>query len=230
MGIGREHGPVRRRILPAMTAILPPIELTSGTILGDEVYARIGDAILDGTLAPGQQLRDVDLATQLGVSRTPVREALQRLERFGLVEIAVGRYTRVSDPDDKLRADTGAFTAYFMGNALRLALTECTDDELAELVSALDAVIAAVDESDPMRVFDASVLFFTRVTIATHNAVFTGFIREASLAIRRNLRGWVPFVACPMARAQGYRDLREAIATRNADEAERVLRFLHNVG
>lgn len=213
-----------------MTSVLPPIELTAGTILGDEVYARIGDAILDGSLLPGQQLRDVDLAAQLGVSRTPVREALQRLERFGLVEIAVGRYTRVSDPDDKLRADTGAFTAYFMGNALRLALTECTDDELAGLISAADAVVAAVDESDPIRVFDASTAFFTQVTIATHNVVFIGFIREASLAIRRNLRGWVPFVACPIARAQGYRDLRDAVANRNADEAERVLRFLHNVG
>lgn len=213
-----------------MTSILPPIELTTGTILGDAVYARIGDAILDGTLHPGQQLRDVDLAAQLGVSRTPVREALQRLERFGLVEIAVGRYTRVSDPDDKLRADTGAFTAYFMGNALRLALTECTDDELAELVAAADEIVVAVEASDPMRVFDTSTEFFTRVTIATHNSVFIGFIREASLAIRRNLRGWIPFVACPIARAQGYRDLRAAIATRDADEAERVLRFLHNVG
>lgn len=213
-----------------MTAILPPIELTEGTILGDEVYVRIGDAILNGTLQPGQQLRDVDLAAQLGVSRTPVREALQRLERFGLVEVAVGRYTRVSAPDERLRAETGAFTAYFMGNALRLALSECTDDELAGLVAALDAVIRAVAGGDTLQVFDASTAFFTRVTIATHNAVFTGFIREASLAIRRNLRGWEPFVACPLARAQSYRDLREAIATRNGDEAERILRYLHNVG
>lgn len=213
-----------------MTAILPPIELTNGTILGDEVYVRIGDAILDGTLPPGMQLRDVDLAAQLGVSRTPVREALQRLERFGLVEVAVGRYTRVSVPDDTLRADTGAFTAYFMGNALRIALSECTDEELAGLLAGVDGVIEAVEGEDPIRVFDASVIFFARVTIATHNAMFTGFIREASLAIRRNLRGWMPFVAYPLARAHAYRDLRDALATRNGDEAERILRYLHNVG
>ncbi len=82
-----------------MSPKLSPIDhsdLTSGVSLSDEVYARIGAAILDGTLAPGERLRDVDIATQLGISRTPVREALQRLERFGLVEVAVGRYTRVS--------------------------------------------------------------------------------------------------------------------------------------
>lgn len=213
-----------------MTSVLPPIDLTTSTILGDEVYARIGDAILDGTLRPGQQLRDVDLAIQLGVSRTPVREALQRLERFGLVEIAVGRYTRVSDPDETLRAETGSFTAYFIGNALRLALTQCTDAELEGLVAAADAVVGAVDTADPLAVFDASTVFFRQVTIATHNSVFIGIIREASLAIRRNLRGWVPFVACPLERSQGYRHLRDAVATRNADEAERLLRFLHNVG
>ncbi len=222
------HG-TTRNILRVMTSVLPPIDLTTSAILGDEVYARIGDAILDGTLAPGQQLRDVDLALQLGVSRTPVREALQRLERFGLVEVAVGRYTRVSDPDDALRADTGVFTAYFMGNALRLALSACTDEELAGLLDAADAMIDAVETSDPIRAFDASNHFFVRVTIATHNSVFTSFIREASLAIRRNLRGWVPFVACPMARVQGYRDLRRAVEARDGDAAERLLRFLHNV-
>lgn len=230
MGIGREPARTRHRIFPAMTAILPPIELTNGTLLGDEVYARIGDAILDGTLHPGQQLRDVDLALQLGVSRTPVREALQRLERLGLVEIAVGRYTRVSAPDDQVRADTGTFTAYFMGNAVRIALVECSDDELAELVSALDAVRDAVEALDPIRIFDTSTFFFTLVTMATHNTMFIGFIREASLAIRRNLRGWIPFVASPMERAQAYRDLRDAVATRNGDDAERILRFLHDVG
>ena len=80
-----------------MSATLAPIELVSGMILSDEIYARIGAAIADGTFPPGHRLRDVELAQQLGVSRTPVREALQRLERFGLVEIAVGRGRKAHD-------------------------------------------------------------------------------------------------------------------------------------
>jgi DNA-binding transcriptional MocR family regulator len=86
-----------------------PIDLAGGKILSDEVYKRIGAAILEGTLPAGVRLRDVDLAAaQLGISRTPVREAPQRLEHFGLVEIAVGRYTRVSEPTDGApRGDRG---------------------------------------------------------------------------------------------------------------------------
>jgi DNA-binding GntR family transcriptional regulator len=53
--------------------------------LADEVADRIRDAIFDGGYAPGSQLREVELAQVLGVSRGPVREALLRLEREGLV-------------------------------------------------------------------------------------------------------------------------------------------------
>jgi DNA-binding GntR family transcriptional regulator len=54
-------------------------------LLRDDVYVRLRDAIVDGTLAPGEQLRDSELAVWLAVSRTPVREALLRLQRAGLV-------------------------------------------------------------------------------------------------------------------------------------------------
>ena len=118
-----------------MSATLSPIKLTHGTILSDEVYSCIGAAILDGRLRPGQRLRDVDLAAELGISRTPVREALQRLERLGLVEVAVGRYTRVSEPGEQLRADTAVFTVLTLGNALRLALASCCDDQLRAIVA-----------------------------------------------------------------------------------------------
>ena len=73
-----------------MSLPLAPL-VPRGTVLGDEVYARLGEAILDGSLAPGERLRDHDLAEWLGVSRTPVREALQRLERVGLVEVSPHR-------------------------------------------------------------------------------------------------------------------------------------------
>lgn len=207
---------------------LPPIELTSGTILSDEVYARIGDAILDGRLAPGQRLRDVDLAADLGVSRTPVREALQRLERFGLVEIAVGRYTRVADYDDQTRGDMGAFTVYMLGNVLHLALMNCSDDELAGLVRAADAVVGAVGQ-DALRLFDANAALFEKVTFAAGNRVFAGFIRETSVAIRHSLRGWAPFLPDPEHRAEAYLRLRDCIAARDADGAEQTLRRLHNL-
>ena len=68
-------------ILHADPAGRPPSYRRS--LLRDDVFARLRDAIVDGTFAPGEQLRDLELADWLGVSRTPVREALLRLRRPG---------------------------------------------------------------------------------------------------------------------------------------------------
>lgn len=212
-----------------MSEALPPIDLTHGTVLSDQVYTCIGSAILDGRLRPGERLRDVDLAAQLGISRTPVREALQRLERFGLVEVAVGRYTRVSEPGEELRRDTAVFTVYYMGNALRLALAVCDDDDLAVILDAADAAVAASGSRDLLGLYDAMAAMFERVVYATDNSVFIGVIREASLAIQRNLRGWHAFLEAPLGRTHAYERLRESIAQRDGDEAERVIREVHGL-
>lgn len=211
----------------AMSQPLPPLDLSNATILSDEVYSCIGAAILDGRLPPGERLRDVVLAEQLGISRTPVREALQRLERFGLVEIAVGRYTRVTEPDDQLRNDTAEMTAHLMGVALRLALARCDDDELAAILAEADVVVQAAAAGDIPLLFDSSTRMFTDVTRATGNPVFIGMMREAALAIRRNLRGWSPFLIGPVARIHEYTALRDCIAARDGDGADRALRRIH---
>jgi DNA-binding GntR family transcriptional regulator len=65
----------------------------------DVVLETLRGWIVDGVLGPRETLRDIDLATSFGVSRTPVREALLRLEREGLVESQPGRWTRVTSLD-----------------------------------------------------------------------------------------------------------------------------------
>src|SRR5438270_11902665 len=70
--------------------------------LRERVYELVQRAIVSGELHPGQRVRDLDLAAQLDVSRTPVREALQRLEDEGLVEALPGALTRL------MRLDTRA--------------------------------------------------------------------------------------------------------------------------
>src|SRR6476620_9885393 len=64
--------------------------------VGDVVYDRILHAIHHGQLVPGERLSDQELARQLGVSRTPVRESLLRLQGMGVVEIAAALYYRVA--------------------------------------------------------------------------------------------------------------------------------------
>lgn len=68
--------------------------------VGDAVYEQILEALQQGRLRPGERLHDGDFAAQLGVSRTPVREALLRLRELGVVEFAPARYTRVAIIDE----------------------------------------------------------------------------------------------------------------------------------
>jgi DNA-binding GntR family transcriptional regulator len=69
--------------------------LARGTIR-DEIYPTVREWIIAGELAPGEILRDKELAERLGVSRTPVREALQRLKDEGFVQTETNRWTRVA--------------------------------------------------------------------------------------------------------------------------------------
>jgi DNA-binding GntR family transcriptional regulator len=93
---------------------------TRRTLLRDQAYAQLRDAILDGTLEPGEQLKDVELAEWLGLSRTPIREALARLEEYGLVETKPNSYTRVAPLSASDARD--AFTVYAALEALAASL------------------------------------------------------------------------------------------------------------
>ena len=211
-----------------MTVPFAPLE-PRGTVLGDEVYALLGEAILDGRLEPGERLRDQELAERLGVSRTPVREALQRLERTGLVEVSPNRFTRVSVPNDRVQADTHEFFVYLMGNALRIALRRCSDEALTRTLDRADEIVAASRADDHAALLTASARFFDHVVDDADNLAFVRVIREADIAIRRNLAGWHPYIECPVRRTDGYERFRDAVAARDGDRAESLLRELHGV-
>ena len=76
--------------------IPPTAPKRARSLARDEIYRQLSTWIIDGTLQPEEALRDQDIAEQLGVSRTPVREALRRLEDEGFVETAANRWTRVA--------------------------------------------------------------------------------------------------------------------------------------
>lgn len=209
-----------------MTVPFMPLD-PRGTVLGDEVYARLGEAILDGQLAPGERLRDHELAERLGVSRTPVREALQRLERTGLVEVAPNRYTRVTTPNDKVQAEVFEFVGYLMGIAVRMAVTRCSDEVLGDTLIDVDDMIEASRADDHEALARASHAFFARITLATENVAMLRVMREGEIAIRRSLPGWHPYIECPIGRTAAYEVFRDAVAQRDADGAESVLRDIH---
>ena len=209
-----------------MSAPFVPLE-PSRAVLGDEVYARLGEAILDGRLAPGERLRDQELAEWLGVSRTPVREALQRLERAGLVEVSPHRYTRVSHPNQQ--NDTIELVAFNMGLAVRMASGRADAEALELALERLDDVIAASRVNDAEALAVASHSFFSVVTRASGNFALLQFVREYEFAIRRDMVGWRPFIECPIGRTAAYEEFRAAFVARDADRAESLLRSIHGL-
>ena len=103
--------------------------------LADEVADRIRDAIFDGTYAPGSQLREVELAEALGVSRGPVREALLKLDREGLVRGEWHRGTTVTSLSEVDVAEL---------DSLRAALEQLAVGLVIDRAPGLEAVDAAV--------------------------------------------------------------------------------------
>ena len=114
-------------------------------LLRDDVYGRLRNAIVDGTLAPGEQLRDLDLAAWLGVSRTPVREALLRLAETGLVIALPGRSTTVSSIDMRAVRDARDVVAAMHEVAVREAIASLTAADLAALREANERFRQAVE-------------------------------------------------------------------------------------
>jgi DNA-binding GntR family transcriptional regulator len=69
---------------------------TARPTVGDALFGELLTAILNGRFAPGERINDVALAREIGISRTPVREALQRLKSMGVIEAEPNRFTRVA--------------------------------------------------------------------------------------------------------------------------------------
>jgi DNA-binding GntR family transcriptional regulator len=98
--------------------------------LADTAYAALLEAIVRGDLEPGTRLRDSELAVQLGCSRTPVREALRRLEDEGLVETRRNALTRVAPVRPERIADAFPVVAALHGLAARLAVPALSTDDI----------------------------------------------------------------------------------------------------
>jgi DNA-binding GntR family transcriptional regulator len=125
------------------------------SLLRDDVYRRLRDAIVDGTFTPGEQLRDGELAGWLGVSRTPVREALLRLGASGLVVALPGRSTRVSTIDAPAVRDARDVIAAMHELAVRLTTGRLGDDDIDRMRDANRRFAEAVDAGDIGAALDA---------------------------------------------------------------------------
>ena len=143
------------------------------------------DAILDGTLEPGEQLRDAELAEWLGLSRTPIREALARLEEYGLVETAPNRYTRVAPLRARDARDAFSVVAALHALAAALGVARISEDELGEMRRANAEFGAALRANDVDHAIAADDRFHGVLVQASANSEIAQSLKRLMPKVRR---------------------------------------------
>ncbi len=199
----------------------------SKQLLAEEVFQHIGAQIVDGVLEPGHRIRDIDVADELHVSRTPVREALQRLERLGLVVMYPSRYTEVTAVTPELVQQTLEFAGYQAGAAARMGVARMTATERARLADLVDELQHPIAEDD--HICNARWAVFAYLSERSGNVQHQVLVDDASMAVFRNLREWRLPDGDRERMLQVYRDFRDAIVRGDADDAERFARAMYYV-
>jgi DNA-binding GntR family transcriptional regulator len=154
-------------------------------LLRDRAYVAIRDAIVDGTLAPEERLRDQDLCAWLGLSRTPVREALGRLEQDGLVETAPQRYTRVAPLDRRATRDAFPVVAALHALAAELAASRRTEADRVAMREANERFAHALRAGDVDAALQADDDFHGVFVTASANAEIQKALDRLMPRIRR---------------------------------------------
>jgi len=168
------------RIVPVPSEVMPPRPL-----LRDEVFERLKDAIVDGTLAPDEQLRDTELAAWLGVSRTPVREALLELGRSGLVRALPGRSTVVAPLDAASVRDAQAVVAAMHRVAVEGAVGRLSDPDLGRMRAANARFDAALRHGDADAALAADQDFHAVAVEVCGNAAVRSVIEQYEPVLHR---------------------------------------------
>jgi DNA-binding GntR family transcriptional regulator len=159
--------------------------VTARVLLRDEAYARMRDAILDGTLEAGERLRDAELSAWLGISRTPIREALARLEDCGLVQSAANRYTRVAPLDRRDAQDAFQVVAALHALAATLGVARVSSGELDTMVAANERFSVALAGGDVDAAVAADDSFHDVLVHAAANGEIARVLERLTPRLRR---------------------------------------------
>ncbi|MFD0710450.1 GntR family transcriptional regulator [Paenibacillus sp. GCM10027626] len=191
----------------------------------DRALSQLQKWIIDGTLQPDEKLNDAELAAALGVSRTPVREALQLLEVQGLVQMYPGKDTRVTTIDKemigKLYATLGALHALAAETAAQL-IEPGQIEQLRELNAAFARAIKAKDIYQALE-YDEE--FHNLIVELSDNPYTVSFCSSLQMHIRRFK---FVFLKQPlgqtMAAAEEHEQIIDALEKRDAQAASRLIK------
>lgn len=163
-----------------MAGKLSKVNLNDYKPLREVIFNTLREAIIVGELKPGERLMEVQLAEKMGVSRTPVREAIRKLELEGLVEMLPRKGAHVADLSAKDIMDVLEVRATLDGLATYLAAKRITDEELKELKHVLTQFSNYVEKDNLQGSIKKDVEF--------HDIIYRSSRNDKLIQIANNLR------------------------------------------
>lgn len=192
--------------------------------LRDRVYLRLKQAITEGLIPPGTRLVENDLADRLKVSRTPVREALQRLSREGLVTVLPRRGVIVESLSLKDVEEIFMLREVLEGLAGALAAQRVTDAELTKLEEAVNDSIAAAVNNDVEAAVKANSSFHSLLIQAAKSPRLKELLDMVLGQISAYRRISMSQPDRPKEAAREHAMILQAIKENNPEEAENLVR------
>ena len=137
--------------------------------LSDQIAQTLRRQILSGKLAPGDSIKERDNAAEMGVSRTPMREAIRILAKEGLMILRPSRSPIVANPSLQEITDSIEVLACLELKSAQLACERATDEELRQIQAIQQHMEAVYDTIDPIDVFEIDMGFHLAIARASHN-------------------------------------------------------------
>jgi DNA-binding GntR family transcriptional regulator len=203
---------VRQQTMPKQTR-------SSNALMSQRIFLRLEEDIVARSRLPGTRLVEETIAAELGVSRTPVREAIGMLHRAGWVVLQphAGAYVRVPSLDEV--RDVFDVRQALEREAAQYAAGRADEDDLRALDDIVERGLRGKGLSDRRAMVDLNSEFHRRIALAAHNAILLRFLEELDKQIR-----WY-FAAVVDSRLDAswteHRQIVEAIAAGDVDEAGR---------
>ncbi|RAJ69140.1 DNA-binding GntR family transcriptional regulator [Streptomyces sp. Amel2xB2] len=183
--------------------------------LRERVYEALLELITTRALRPGQHLVESELAQHLGVSRQPVREALQRLNTDGWVDLRPAQGAFVHEPTEEEADQLLTVRTLLEAEAARLAAAHADADGVAELEELCSRGEAAVGGAEVEKVVEANAAFHARVMALAGNTVLAELARQVDRRVR-----WYYTPVARQRGAQSWIEHRELIAAVKAGDEQ----------
>ncbi|MBE7718629.1 GntR family transcriptional regulator [Lacrimispora indolis] len=148
--------------------------------LRDVVFNTLRQAILKGELAPGERLMEIQLAERLGVSRTPIREAIRKLELEGLVLMVPRKGAEVAKISEKSLRDVLEVRRSLEELAIELACQRMTQESVEELEKKQEEFKQAVEDGNAMEIAETDEAY--------HDVIYKGTCNDRLVQMINNLR------------------------------------------